>query len=75
MSEIVQQLGSPAWWFSSVVVAIVAGVVANFVYDRDARAERRSQHIPVEGTQGAGSIGGAPVTLLLAGASALFGLG
>ena len=35
-----------------------------------ARAERRSEHLPVEGAQGADSRGGAPHTLLPAGACA-----
>ena len=36
---------------------------------RDARAEGRSQHVPVEGAQGAHSARGAPGTFLLEGAS------
>ncbi len=39
---------------------------------RDARAEGRSEHVPVEGTQGADSAGGAPDTFLSPGASACF---
>ena len=37
---------------------------------RDARAEGRSEHVPVEGAQGTDSSGGAPDTFLPAGASA-----
>src|SRR5262249_58812037 len=37
---------------------------------RDARAEGGSEHVPVEGAEGAGSAGGAPDTLLPPGASA-----
>ncbi len=40
----------------------------------DARTEGRSEHVPVEGAQGADSPGGAPDTFLPAGASARFGL-
>ena len=39
---------------------------------RDARAEGRSEHVPVEGAQGADSPGGAPDTFLPPGASACF---
>ena len=39
---------------------------------RDARAEGRSEHVPVEGAQGADSAGGAPDTFLPQGASARF---
>src|SRR5437870_6030262 len=41
---------------------------------RDARAEGRSEHVPVEGAQGADSPGGAPDTFLPPGASACFRL-
>src|SRR5881628_1002954 len=41
---------------------------------RDARAERRSEHVPVEGAQGADSAGGAPDAFLPSGASACLGL-
>jgi hypothetical protein len=33
VSEIVQAIGSPAWWFSTVIVAIIANVVASFIYE------------------------------------------
>ena len=39
---------------------------------RDARAEGRSEHLPVEGAQGADSPGGAPDTVLPSGASSRF---
>ena len=39
---------------------------------RDARAEGRSEHVPVEGAQGADSAGGAPDTFLPPRASACF---
>ena len=39
---------------------------------RDARAEGRSEHVPVEGAQGADSPGGAPDTFVPSGASACF---
>src|SRR5262249_20952478 len=39
-----------------------------------ARAEGRSEHVPVEGAEGADSPGGAPDTFLPRGASASFGL-
>ena len=41
---------------------------------RDARAESRSEHVPVEGTQGANSSGGPPDPFLPQGASACIGV-
>ncbi len=33
MSEILQEIESPAWWFSTIVVAIIANILANYIYD------------------------------------------
>ena len=33
MSEILQAVGSPIWWFSTIIVAIIANVIANYIYD------------------------------------------
>lgn len=33
MSEIVQSLQSPGWWFSAIVVAIIANVIASYLYE------------------------------------------
>jgi hypothetical protein len=33
MDEILSSLGSTGWWFSTVVVAIIANVGANYLYD------------------------------------------
>lgn len=33
MSEVLQAMGSPGWWFSTVIVAIVANIISNFIHD------------------------------------------
>jgi hypothetical protein len=33
VSEILQAIGSPAWWFSAIIVAVIANVIANYIYD------------------------------------------
>jgi hypothetical protein len=33
MDEILNSLGSASWWFSTVIVAIIANAGANFLYD------------------------------------------
>jgi hypothetical protein len=33
MSEILESLASPGWWFTTIVVAIFANFLANYIYD------------------------------------------
>ena len=34
MEEITKTLFSPAWWFSSILVALIVNIVSSFVYER-----------------------------------------